>query len=377
MSETKIEVPAPGFFIKEELEARDWSQSDLAYILGMSVQQVNPVLSGKRSISTDMAKALGKAFDVAPEFFSRLQTRYDHYKSQDADPAIARRARLQEHFPIREMIKRGWFQDIGEVALLEAQVTRFFGRDSINDVPYLAHAAFKTSYDEEASTLQYAWLYRVQQIAAEIPTRQFSRNKLMGVLKNDLPSLLIEPEEIRHIPDLLSQCGVRLVVVERLPQAKIDGACIWLNEKEPVVGLSLRHDRIDNFWFVLRHELEHVLRGDGKETEGIIEDLDGERSGEGSDLPEEERIANTAAADFCAPRDELKALIQRKHPYLSERDVVGFARRIRRHPGLVVGQVQRLRNDYKFLRKHLVKVKSHLLPYVPYDGWGDVFPIDL
>lgn len=93
MNTISIEVPPPGFFIKEELDARGWSQSDLAYILGMSVQQVNPILSGKRSISTDMAKALGNAFNVAPEFFSNLQTTYSHYRSGDPDPAIARRAR--------------------------------------------------------------------------------------------------------------------------------------------------------------------------------------------------------------------------------------------------------------------------------------------
>ena len=90
MNDTNIEVPPPGFFIKEELEARGWSQSDLAYILGMSVQQVNPILSGKRAISTDMAKAFGEAFDVSPEFFSSMQTNYDHYKSAAPDPAIAR-----------------------------------------------------------------------------------------------------------------------------------------------------------------------------------------------------------------------------------------------------------------------------------------------
>ena len=31
-----------------------------------------------------------------------------------------------------------------------------------------------------------------------------------------------------------------------------------------MIGMSLRFDRIDNFWLVLRHEIEHVLCGHGK-----------------------------------------------------------------------------------------------------------------
>ncbi|KAI1694314.1 hypothetical protein Ddc_22202 [Ditylenchus destructor] len=52
--------------------------------------------------------------------------------------------------------------------------------------------------------------------------------------------------------------------VEALSGSKIDGACFWLDAHKPVIGMTLRFDRIDNFWFVLRHEIEHVLREDGR-----------------------------------------------------------------------------------------------------------------
>jgi HTH-type transcriptional regulator/antitoxin HigA len=52
-------------------------------------------------------------------------------------------------------------------------------------------------------------------------------------------------------------------MVEALPGSKIDGVCFWLNEVSPVVAVSSRFDRIDNFWFVLRNELEHVDRRHG------------------------------------------------------------------------------------------------------------------
>ncbi len=66
----------PGAYIKEEMEERDWSQRDLAFILGCSEQAINPILNGKRGISPEMAKALGDAFDVPAEFFANLQQAY-------------------------------------------------------------------------------------------------------------------------------------------------------------------------------------------------------------------------------------------------------------------------------------------------------------
>src|SRR5205823_1144921 len=100
-------APHPGEFIREEIEARGWSQRDLAYILGCSEQALNMILSGKRGISPEMAKALGDAFDVPAELFLNLQKSYELAQARDPDPGVAKRARLQSRYPVREMIKRG------------------------------------------------------------------------------------------------------------------------------------------------------------------------------------------------------------------------------------------------------------------------------
>src|SRR5579883_600220 len=106
MDNDRMDVPPPGHFIREELEARDWSQRDLAYILGVTDPEINVIISGKRGISADMAKALGKAFDVPAEFFANLQKAYDLSRARDPDPNVERKARLQSVYPVREMIKR-------------------------------------------------------------------------------------------------------------------------------------------------------------------------------------------------------------------------------------------------------------------------------
>lgn len=369
------DVPHPGEFVREEIEAREWSQRDLAYILGVPEQAVGLILSGKRGISPEMAKALGKAFDVSADYFANLQQAFEMSNARAPDPAVERRARLQTAYPIREMIKRGWLTDTN-IGLLEQQVMRFFCANDLDAVPHLAHAAKKADYSE-TSPVQLAWLFRVRQIAAEMPTIGYSASKLRTLVA-DLPRYMRDPEEIRHIPRLLSECGVRFVVVETLPKANIDGVCFWLDSKSPVVGMTVRHDRIDNFWFVLRHELEHVLNGDGRgELNGGQVDVDLEASGSRDDLPPAEKKANAAAQEACVPLDEMESFYIRKYPYIAEKDVVGFAGRVGRHPGIVVGQLQRRMNRYDWLARHKVKIRQFLIGSSVVDGWGSVAPVSL
>jgi HTH-type transcriptional regulator/antitoxin HigA len=364
-------TPPPGFFIKEELDARGWGQRDLAFILGVHEQAVNMIVSGKRGISPEMAKALGEAFDVPAEFFANLQKAFDLSQARDPDPDIARRARLQSSFPVREMIKRGWLEDT-DGTMLEIQMARFFEVGDWNEIPHLPHAAKRSRYDDIPAP-QLVWLFRVRQVARSIAAPPYSEKALRGALVR-LKQLTTDPAETRHVPRILMECGVRFILVEPLPQAKIDGVCFWLDEASPVIGMSLRYDRIDNFWFVLRHEIEHVLRRDGREAE-IVDELEGEKATESPSLPPEERIANAAAAAFCIPPNEICDFIARKSPYFSERDVLGFARRLQVHPGIVVGQIQSRTGRYELLRRYLAKIRQFVLASAIIDGWGQVAPV--
>ena len=368
-----IDVPHPGEFIQDELDARGWSQRDLAYILGVPEQAVSLITSGKRGISPEMAKAFGDAFEVSAEYFANLQKAYEMSTARAPDPAIARRATLQGSYPVREMIRRGWLEDT-DVAMLEAQMMRFFRVNDLSHIPHMPHYAKKSSYTE-TTPAQLAWLYRVKQICGEMVVPPYTEQKLREGVAT-LPQYMIDPEEIRHVPRLLLECGVRFAVVETLPKANIDGVCFWMNGG-PVIGLSARHDRIDNFWFVLRHEIEHALNRDGQDAAIIDVDLEGEKAGTGNDLPPEERMANLAAASLCVPIDEMESFYLRKNPFFSERDVLGFARRVQRHPGIVVGQLQHRMKRYDYLARHKVKIRQHLLTSCVFDGWGEHAPVSL
>jgi HTH-type transcriptional regulator / antitoxin HigA len=368
------DVPHPGEFIREELDARGWSQRDLAYILGVAEQAVNVIISGKRGISPEMAKALGEAFEVSAEYFANLQKMHDMANARAPDPGIARRAMLQSVYPVREMIKRAWLADT-DISLLELQMMRFFKKNSLDEVPYLAHAAKKPDYTETPYS-QLAWLFRVRQMADEIVVPSYSESKLKSFVA-DMPRFMVDPEEIRHVPRILSECGIRFAVVETLPKADIDGVCFWIDDSAPVIGMTTRHDRIDNFWFVLRHEIEHVLNRDGRgDLRAETVDIDLENQGEDGELKEEIR-ANRAAAECCVPHQELENFYVRKFPYISERDMLGFAKRVQRHPGIVVGQLQRKMNRYDWLARYKVKVRSFVASTATVDGWGVPAPISL
>ena len=171
---------------------------------------------------------------------------------------------------------------------------------------------------------------------------------------------------------------MRFVLVEKLPQAEIDGVCFWLDDS-PVIGMSTRRDKIDNFWFVLRHEIEHALQrhGQAQDEEMIDVKLEGVRASTSSTLRVEERVANAAAADFCVPSEKLDSFMIRKKPFYYERDVIALARILGRHPGLVVGQMQFRMERYDYLARHLVKIRQFVLPGSIVDGWGHVASVSL
>jgi HTH-type transcriptional regulator/antitoxin HigA len=359
----------PGVYIREELDARGWSQRDLAFILGYSEQTITKVISGKSGISAEMAKALGEAFGTSASLWAGLQKEWELREARDPDPSIKARAGLQKRYPIREMISRGWLEE-AEQSVLEMQFTRFFELEDNDNVSFAA-AARKT--DDRHSPEELAWLYRVRQLARDIDVPSYSVEKLRAALPR-LRSLMVDAEDIRFVPEILNECGVRFVIVEKLHNCKIDGVCTWIGE-QPVIGMTIRHNRLDNFWFVLIHEIEHAIQGHGKNGEEIIDsNLDDPESEVvlDADISAQEAVADHAAKNFPFPNEKLVSFYRRKAPYVAEKDVIGFSSLNEVHPAIVVGQIQFLKKDYAWLRKWLVAVRQHILPASVVDGFGTI-----
>jgi HTH-type transcriptional regulator/antitoxin HigA len=358
----------PGQLIQSLLAEKGWNQRVLAMVLGVEQPLISGLISGKRAVDARRALALAEVFDVPAERFMDLQLSYDLAQARIVtrpDPTRANRAQLFGQLPVAEMITRGWVMagDIRDVPKVESGLAAFFGVRSVSEIEFLPHAAKRTIVAGEVSATQLAWLYRVRQIARKMVVPKYSTAAMVDAMTR-LRELLASREEARKAPRILAEAGVRLVVVESLTGAKIDGACFWLDDRSPVIGLSLRFDRIDNFWFVLRHECEHVLRGDGRTTMILDVELEKERGGIGGDLDAQELAANRAAAEFCVPQKTLQQFIARKAPIFTD-------------PGLVAGQLQRSTSRYERFRNHLTKIRDVVLPNVLHDGWGDVAPVEL
>lgn len=370
------EVFPPGEFLREELEARGWTQADLAEILGRPTQVVNEIVLSKRSVTPETAKGLGIAFGTGAQFWLNLEAAYQ-LSRVSADDTVARRARLYELAPVRDMIRRGWIEPSENVGVLEKRILKFLDIDDLGGEPvFFSHAARKSTPYGSATPSQCAWLFRARHLAAPKPKQKFSDRRFDDGVDR-LRAILPNPEELRHVPNILSEMGIRFVVVEPLPSTKIDGVCFWLNGHSPVVAVSLRYDRIDWFWHTLMHELAHVKNRDGLDRNGAIDsNLVGENAQPFDTKPEFEQVADKFAVGFSIPEADLKDFIVRKGPLYSNKDILGFARMRHVHPGVVVGQLQyRGKLKYSHFRKMLVRVRNFVTSTALTDGWGHHAPI--
>lgn len=131
-----VPIENPGTFIEEELEARGWTQADLAYILSWDASQLNKLIKGATKIMPDTAVSLGDAFDMPAEFFMNLQKAYDLQHAKLPDPGVRTRANWLSKFPVRDMIKRGWLEKT-DADLLDLQLMRFFDVNRLEDIPLI------------------------------------------------------------------------------------------------------------------------------------------------------------------------------------------------------------------------------------------------
>src|SRR5262249_33235400 len=151
-------------------------------------------------------------------------------------------------------------------------------------------------------------------LARAVQAQHFTPQRLDEGLDR-LRTLLQSPEEVRHVPRILAESGIRFVVLEPLPQTRIDGVCFLLNDISPVIALSFRYDRLDWFWFTLGHELQHVKNGDGRERQAHLDtDQVGDQALRTEEKPVSEQEADRFAAQFLIPEGQLENFIARVRP---------------------------------------------------------------
>lgn len=352
----------PSKFIKDELEDRGWTQGDLAAILGRPPSDISRFL-GSEKISVEFAKELAIAFGKPAEYWLSLENKFRLVTSPEVDEMVKKRSELFSSYPIKEMQKRGWLSGHSQIENLEPEVTLFFELNE-PDEGFEDQVSFKRTVKEaNLNPAEKAWLYRAKHLARAVPVIEYDAALIDKVI-SQVRKLAAKATSAIKVPELLINYGIRFVVVEPLPRAKIDAAAFWL-DNSPVIAMSMRFDNIGSFYFALLHELMHIKYQDGFS----FDDLEADQT------DANEIRANEEAADVLVPQDRLNNFIKLYSPYYSEVRINNLATQLKIHPGIIVGQLyHRKEITFGTLNKLAVKVRELVTQTAFTDGWSQPVP---
>ena len=139
-----------------------------------------------------------------------------------------------------------------------------------------------------------------------------------------------------------------LEYVNHLPRTHLDGAALRLRDGRPVIGMTLRYDRIDNFWFTLLHELSHVALHMGvcSDGTGFVDDhsLRGIEPGGHNTT---EQAADQSAQDALIPPEIWDGgdILENPGPMA----VLQMAWEAQVHPAIIAGRVRYEIGNYRLL----------------------------
>lgn len=362
--EEMIKVFPPSKYIKDALAERGWTQEVLALITGRSPKTISDILTDKKKITPEIAQELAVVFDTTPHHWLDLENVFRLAQTDYVDVAIEKRKKLFKNFPIAEMQKRGWIRHTDDLEEVEPELKRFFERDDLEKDLELKVSYKRTIKEPQLNISEKAWLYRAKHLAKMLPVETFDTDALDN-LTAQLRKLAAKSRAVVRVAEILSTYGIRYVVVEPLPKARIDGAAFWLDENSPVIAMSLRFNNIGSFWFALMHELSHIRHKDALS----LDDLEA--------LPSDdiEVRANREAANSLVPEERLEQFIKMYSPYYSEARINNLATQLNLHPGIIVGQLQHRKEvGFNAHQKMWVKVRELVTTTAFTDGWGHPVP---
>ena len=299
MGAALAEVFPVGEILADELEARGWTQTEFAEILGRPPQFVSEIISGKKEITRDSATQIAAAFGTSPEMWLTMQDKYYLWRQAQNEQSQARlkdvrlRARLKELAPIGVLRERGLIR--GDTPKeQERELKRLYNLKDIYDDPAILVAARRSKTDESVSSTQLAWIACVRRAAEDIKVDAYDGDALEDLARR-LTRLVREPGDFVQLPAMFAAVGIHLVFVEAFPGSKMDGCSFLLTDGKPVIGISGRGRRLDKVLFTLLHEVAHILLGHLDDNQFVIDD-----QSESPTLGPEEP-ANDQAASWVLP----------------------------------------------------------------------------
>ena len=333
-----IPLPDPVEAIKFRMEQQGLTQKDLIPYIG-SQSKVSEVLNHRRPLSLEMIRKLHEGLEIPAEVLIQkpgAEIPEVHYRRED--------------FPFNEMFKRGYFSK-GSLTAAKQQaeecLEEFF---SVFGGKQQSWVLCKTSEGEVDQNALFAWQAQVLTKANQCEIPEFDPS-LFGLEQLDkvvhFSAYTLGPVQAR---EYLASLGIPLVFLEHLPHTYLDGACFLSPDGRPIIGMTLRHDRMDNFWFTLLHELAHVylhlMRGDDSvfvdNTEHVDLDCDGK-----------EQEANDFCSDRLIPHE---VWAQERDRLLNEIDsssIIRLATKLNICPAIIAGRIRHETGDFTLYSKLL------------------------
>lgn len=331
-SKYPVESPDPIDAILFRMSEKGLKQADLVPYFGTS-SRVSEVLNRKRPLTVQMIRALTIGLGISADTLvgASLPEKPTANKSVD-----------WTKFPIREMSKRGWIKNIGNMANddVENLVKSFISDAGL----HFGSASFRKTFYGEAETptsryALYAWLARVLQKARskKVNLPSYDTGELSATYLKELAQLSRFDTGPLLAVEQLEKSGIVVVIEPALKGTLLDGAALSDSDGTPVIGLTLRYDRVDNFWYTLIHEVAHIWKHVSDEAT-FLDDLDA------SSEDRREAEANRIAREAFIPRILWRRSEAFKNP--SKDSIERFAKNLKIHPAVVAGRLRRESQNY-------------------------------
>ena len=336
-----IPPPDPIAAIEFRMEQQGLTQRDLIPYIG-SRSKVSEVLSGKRPITMRMARALHQHLGISAEVLL-----------QEADASIDESLEgvAFDRFPLAEMARRGWiekltpYRDYAEELVLSLR-TRALGKQTAIQPLYRRNAHRRENANTDWYALQ-AWCWRVMALAnADPPNNPYRPGSVTQEFMAEVARLSPKRNGPRLAQAFLAEYGISLIVERHLSKTHLDGATLRFVDRRPVVGMTLRYDRLDNFWYTLMHELAHVGRHENTEENQFFDDMT-LRGAKNVDDESVEAEADEWAEEALIPGDVWEDSPVRFEP--RPLNVIELANDVRVHPAVVAGRVRYESGEYRLL----------------------------
>lgn len=337
---TPVDAPGPVEAILFRMEQAGLSRRDLEPLLG-GRGKVSEVLSGKRPLTLSMIRALTAGLGLPADVLLRQEGAVGDPPAGDPDWA---------RFPVVEMAAGRWFGPVtGSVASQAEKLMR--GLREQAGGPRAATCGLYRRNDhlrQGAKADPYAltaWCWRSMAVARREKAGPFDPTSMSIEFLGDVARLSRHSDGPVRAKRFLADHGIRLVVVPHLSRTHLDGAALRLTDGMPVVSLTLRYDRLDNFWYSLLHECAHIARHfDGDDVEPFVDDFSA-RSPDGR--PREEEEADEWANEALIPQSAWLGSPVLTNP--SPTNVMALASDLGIAAAIVAGRVRYVSRNYRLL----------------------------